>query len=254
MRSATSPTGRAGMILPTGIAVDKPTRYLFNDLVERESIVSLYDFENKYNVFPAVHSGKRFCLLTLTGSSAPATEPTFVFLARDIADLDDPNKRFILTSEDFILLNPNTRTTPTFSNARDAEITTDVYRRQPILLREGDPGGNIWDITPSTMFHSANDSALFAPPTNSKKLDGSFKETSSPKLTGVYLPLYEAKMAGFHDHRAADVVISPTAKQRPHQPRYIPPSEKVDPNRFPMPIYWVSDTHVVANARTSRKC
>ena len=66
-----------------------------------------------------------------------------------------------------------------------------------------------------------------------------------------YLPLYEGTMIGIHDHRAADVVISPTAKLRPHQPKYIPTTDKTNPSRLAIPIYWVSEEEVSAKSHTS---
>ena len=48
--------GRMGMILPTGIATDATTQYFFKDLVQRGSLVSLYDFENRKPLFEGVDS------------------------------------------------------------------------------------------------------------------------------------------------------------------------------------------------------
>ena len=46
-RDLIAPEGRVGIIVPTGIATDATTQYFFRDLVEKKSIVSLYDFENR---------------------------------------------------------------------------------------------------------------------------------------------------------------------------------------------------------------
>ena len=180
MRNTISPGGRVGMIVPTGIATDNPTRHLFADLINSRSLVSLYDFENKKQVFPAVHRSKRFCLLTLTGPRQPSDKATFVFFAEEVADIDNPDKRFVLTSDDFALMNPNTRTTPTFRRSRDAEITTRIYRRIPILFREGDPDGNPWDVSFQRMFDMAYDSDLFRTRLRTRgRLDGFFTATVS---------------------------------------------------------------------------
>ena len=251
MRNTIAPDGRVGMIVPTGIATDNPNRHLFADLINSRSLVSLYDFENKKQVFPAVHRSKRFCLLTLTGHQQPATEPTFVFFAEEVADIDNPDKRFALTANDFALLNPNTRTTPTFRHSRDAEITTSIYRRTPVLVNDGDPDGNPWDVTLSTMFHSANDSDLFQTRSELEEDGWTLHGNHYVRDRQRYLPLYEGKMIGIHDHRAADVVISPTAKLRPHQPKYIPTTAKTNPSRLAIPIYWVSEEEVSAKSHTS---
>ena len=252
MRNAISPEGRVGVIVPTGIATDNPTRHLFADLVNSRSLVSLYDFENKKQIFPAVHSSARFCLLTLTGRSRPAKNATFVFFAHEVADIDNPDKRFALTAEDFALLNPNTRTTPTFRKRRDADIATAVYRRIPVLVREGDPEGNPWDVEFQQMFHMTNDAGLFR--TRDVLGDDGWTLEGNHFVRGDqrYLPLYEGKMAGMHDHRAADVIKSPTARQRQRQPRYIPPADKRNPTRTAMPLDWVPETEVAARVRSRR--
>ena len=146
MRHAVSRTGRVGVIVPTGVATDNTTKEFFSDLVVSRSIISLYDFEDPKPYFPEV-SSQRFCLLVFGGKASNVTEPSSVFFARDLADLDYAHKRFTLSPEDFALLNPNTRTTPTFRNHHDAEITKTVYRHVPILLRDGDPNGNPWQVT-----------------------------------------------------------------------------------------------------------
>ena len=46
------------------------------------------------------------------------------------------------------------------------------------------------------------------------------------------LPLYEAKMVDFFNHRAADVVKSETAVNRQNQPRYLTTEELEDPARL----------------------
>jgi hypothetical protein len=78
-----------------------------------------------------------------------------------VSDLQSPGKVFTLTAEDIALLNPNTRTCPVFRTHRDAEITKAIYRRVPVLIREGEPDGNPWGISFQRMFHMANDSHLF---------------------------------------------------------------------------------------------
>ena len=252
MRNAISPEGRVGVIVPTGIATDNPTRHFFADLINSRSLVSLYDFENKKQIFPAVHSSARFCLLTLTGRRRPAKDATFVFFAHEVSDIDNPDKRFVITAEDFALLNPNTRTTPTFRRRRDADIATAVHRRLPILVREGDPTGNPWEMEFQQMFHMTNDAHLFR--TRSELEDDGWTLVGNHFVRGDqrYLPLYEGKMAGMHDHRAADVIKSPTARQRQRQPRYIPTTDKKNPNRLAIPLNWVPGDVVAERVHDAR--
>jgi hypothetical protein len=51
-RSILGGQGRAGFIVPTGIATDDTTKSFFQDLVEKRSLVSLFDFENRTLSFP----------------------------------------------------------------------------------------------------------------------------------------------------------------------------------------------------------
>ena len=83
----------------------------------------------------------------------------FAFFVHEVSDLDDPNKSSDLTPADFRLVNPNTRTSPIFQTRRGAEIVKDIYRRFPVLIREGDPNGNPWGrVALQRMIDMANDS------------------------------------------------------------------------------------------------
>ena len=252
MRNTASPTGRSGMILPTGIATGAATKLFFADLVRHRSIVSLFDFENRKKIFPDVHRSQKFCLLTLSGREDPAPSMEFAFFVQEVSDLDDPNKSSDLTPADFRLVNPNTRTSPIFQTRRGAEIVKDIYRRFPILVREGDPDGNPWNVSFNTMFHMTNDSYLFRTRADLDDEGWTLRGNHFARGDQRYLPLYEGKMVGLHDHRAADVVKSPTAKQRQNQPRYISDTDKMDPSRLAMPIFWVPEKEVVARTRNQR--
>ena len=252
MRDAISAKGRAGLIVPTAIATDNSTKHLFNDLVKNQSLVSLYDFENRKGIFPGIHRSYKFCLLTLSGEHQPSDKARFVFFAHEVADIDDPEKNFPLTPRDLTLFNPNTRTSPIFRNRRDAEITTSIYRRIPILIKEKEPDGNPWNIEFQRMFDMTNDSDLFRTREQLEN-DGWILHGNHFHRGGQrYLPLYEAKMLGLYDHRSADVVRSPTARQRQHQPQYISAAAKTNPDRFAIPICWIPETEIVARIRDAR--
>lgn len=66
------------------------------------------------------------------------------------------------------------------------------------------------------------------------------------------LPLYEAKMVGAFNHRAADVVKSPTAVKRQNQPAYLADAELSDPCRVVYPASWVAEEVVPANRLACR--
>ena len=223
--------GRAGLIVPTGIATDDSTKRFFDHLLDRRRLVSLYDFENREGLFPAVDSRQKFCLLTL---GAGADEPEFLFFATRVGHLRDPRRRFTLTAEDVRLLNPNTRTCPVFRSRRDAELTRKIYRNVPVLVDEtrGD-AGNPWGIRFAALFHMSNDSGLFRTADQLQE-DGAARDGPNWRLPDgtVYVPLYEAKMVHQFDHRWAE--YGPDGK-----PRDLTDAEKADPIRLPEPRYWV---------------
>lgn len=128
--------GRLGNILPTGIATDATTQYLFKDLVESMCISSMYDFENRKPLFEDVDSRFKFCLLTITGSQSTVAETEFAFFAHDPRDLLRDDIRFVLKPSEVSLLNPNTGTCPIFRSRRDADIALRIYRRLPVLINE----------------------------------------------------------------------------------------------------------------------
>ncbi len=129
-----APNGRAGFIVPTGIATDDSTKAYFEAVSQSGRLVSLVDIENRERLFPAVDSRMKFCLLTL--GLSPSAD--FVCFATRMEHLADPRRHFQLTPEEFSLLNPNTRTCPVFRSQMDAELTKKIYRNVPVLIREED--------------------------------------------------------------------------------------------------------------------
>lgn len=194
-------TGRAGFIVPTGIATDSSTRAYFAGLTQKKRLVSLYDFDNSDRVFPAVATLVRFSLVTL-GESEIAT---FAFLLKGVRDLLDDRRRFALSAEDFRLINPNTLTCPVFSSRMDAEITRKIYSHTPVFVLESSDKKsecNPWDVSFSAMFHMSNDSHLFLTAADlSKEKDVRVGLDARDKTFNGYLPLYEAKMMTLYDHR-----------------------------------------------------
>jgi hypothetical protein len=230
-RSLVAPTGRLGVILPTGVATDATTQHFFKDLVTSKALVSLYDFENSLPLFEGVHRSFKFCLLTLTGRAVPAGQATFSFFAHHPDDLRREGAVFALTPEEITLLNPNTGTCPVFRSRRDAEITLAIYRRHPVLVRHGDPNGNPWGLSFMTMFHMSNDSGLFRT-RQELQADGWSLQGNTFRLGDqVMLPLYEAKMIHHFDHRWATYDGSDI--------RDVTEAEHADPGFVVQPRYWV---------------
>jgi len=219
--------GRAGLIVPTGIATDDGTKAYFAHIAGEQKLASLYDFENREGLFPGVHRSYKFSLLTLA-DAVPQAE--LVFFATHVEQLRESQRRFSLTADEFALLNPNTRTCAVFRSQADAEITKKIYSRVPVLVRD-EPPANPWDITIKTrLFHMAEDSHLFL-----------------PKGDHSGLPVYEAKMVHHYDHRWA------TYERDGETSRDMTGAEKQQPDCLPLPRYWVDEWEVVLRTSDAPK-
>jgi len=235
---ATGPLGRAGFIVPTGIATDDSTKAYFGHIASQGRLASLFDFENSDAVFPAVHRSYKFSLLTL--GAAPRAE--FVCFATQVEHLQDPRRRFTLAPDEFSLINPNTRTCPVFRSERDAELTKKLYRAAPVLIREVVTDGegtvlqsevNPWGISFQRMLDMSTDSGLFA---------DSPASTSQPRR----LPLYEAKMIHQFDHRWATYVDATSGTAGDVETADVSDSQKADSALTVRPRYWVDEREVLA--------
>ncbi|MCG5216113.1 Eco57I restriction-modification methylase domain-containing protein [Streptosporangium soli] len=243
-RDVLHPLGRMGVIVPTGVATDATTQYYFKDLLVKRSLVSLYDFENAKGIFAQVHRSYKFSLLTLAGQKSQVGQADFAFFLHDAAQLGDEGKRFKLTPDEITLLNPNTGTCPVFRTRRDAEITLGIYRRIPILLKEGNKNGNPWGIKFVTMFHMSNDSGRFRPSeADDETLEGmladGWKLDDNVLVKGDehLLPLYEAKMLHHYDHRWATYEPNGSINA-------LTLAQKQIPDAVALPRYWVEKSVV----------
>ncbi len=183
MRSIVNERGRAGCVLPTGVATDDTTKFFFQDVVEKRSLVSLFDFENRRGLFPDVDSRMKFCLFTAGSGATPTSERAeFVFFAHAVDELFDSERRFTLSPDEITLLNPNTHTCPIFRSRKDAELTKAIYRRVPVLVRnarDARPERNPWGIRFNRMFDMSNDSSILRRGRNLKPTAGASKEAYS---------------------------------------------------------------------------
>lgn len=243
----TKPTGRTGFLTPSGIATDNTNKEFFQTIVAQRRLEEFIDFENKKVFFPDVDSRFKFAISIIGGRARQCPAARCAFFIHNMQELDDPQRVFELTAEDFALLNPNTRTCPIFRTRRDAELTKAIYRRVPILINESNgEAGNPWRIRLFTMFHMANDSALFK---TAKELErnGFWRAADHVWQKGKeqYCTLYEAKMCWFYDHRFASCFATgsrlinkqasdstPTEKKRDPaftvEPRYFVPRAEID--------------------------
>ena len=242
-RNALGLRGRAGFIVPGGIAMDDTTKEFFQTIVASGNLASLYHFENEDKVFPGIHHAMRFVLLVLDGSGKlPSAD--LVFYARQVADLADAERHVSLAAADFFALNPNTRTCPTFRSRRDAEINLKIYRRMGVLWREDDAEGNPWGLRFMAMLHMANDSALFRSRSDMEASGHHLVGSHFEGPDGTNLPLIEAKMVHYFDHRFGTYDGQTEAQENQGKLPELDDAAHADPSRLGLPYYWVSAKEV----------
>jgi hypothetical protein len=206
------PKGRAGVIVPTGIATDVTTAPFFAHIVAERRLSDLVDFENAAPIFPAVHRSFKFSLLTL---GRDVKQARFAFFLRSPSELADPERSFTLSPTQIERINPNTRNAPVFRSQWDAELTAKLYERAPVLFDENKgEDGNPWQAKFYTrIWHMAEDSEWFLTASELNEqgfaLDkGKWTKTNESTAPGagsdrdtypVYAPLYEAKMRSLLD-------------------------------------------------------
>lgn len=243
MRTVTGPHGAAGIITPTGLATDKTTSDFFKDTLSSRRLYAFYDFENETpKIFPDITNRVRFAVTVMTGTRRAVGPTRFAFLNRRISDL--PERRFELAAEELLALNPNTGTLPMFRSRVDADITLGVYSRHPILIRDGDPDSNPWELSFMRMFDMANDADLFQQPDD--LADATFNGWSYERDGAEYVPLYEAKMLSHFDHRFATYRDATQAESNKGVLPRLTDEQHDNPNLEPLARYWVKRSEVDA--------
>ncbi|MCE2578209.1 hypothetical protein LDL36_06730 [Komagataeibacter sp. FNDCR1] len=247
--------GRAGLIVPTGIATDAMTAPLLGFLVDERRLAQLVDFENSAPLFPGVHRSFKFCLLTI--ANAVAATRFACFLTRT-QQCGDTRRSFSLSAGDIARINPNTRTMPVFRSRMDAALTRAIYARVQVFVDEArGPAGNPWEVEfRQGLFNMTSDSSLFR--TAAQLAGGGWRRDGTDWLHPArmareapdngdgsrYVPLYEAKMGYFYDHRHAG--YAQRKGERGH--RVLPQTglrEHCDPAFEIMPHYWVPRNEVM---------
>ncbi|MDR3449590.1 MAG: restriction endonuclease [Alphaproteobacteria bacterium] len=246
------PAGMIGLLTPSGIASDKTAAPFFKGVATGGRLKALYDFENRrtrYDLppfFPDVDSRFKFLAFIASPSRLNGAARCAFFL-QDIAELRDPERCFPLTPQDFARVNPNTGTAPIFRTHRDAQLTTAIYDRLPVLVdRSKGEEVKAWPAKYLRMFDMTIDSSLFR---TREELDED--EAAYPiggnrfgSASGEYVPLYEGKMVQAFDHRAAAITINAENQHRPAQPAPTSLEEHQNPDWFPKPQFWIESSRI----------
>ena len=214
---------------------------------------ALYDFENRRTrygaqpFFPDVDSRFKFCAFVASPTPTKELPATCAFFVQDVSELDDPERCFPLTAEDFARVNPNTGTAPIFRTRRDAALTTAIYNRLPVLVdRSSGEAVKAWPVKYATMFHMTNDSGLFRTRADLEEREGAWpvggNRFGSP--SGDWVPLYVGRMIHQFDHRAASVEANTKNLHNAALSGNISAEQKADPFFVPTPQYWVPASEV----------
>ena len=240
--SLVKPRGMVGLLTPSGIYADKTAADFFKSISTAGRTVGLFDFENRKIFFKDIHASFKFCVLIFGGEKRQFPETECAFFLHDTATINDPERCFPLSPDDFARVNPNTGTAPIFRTRRDADITRSIYQRHPVLVdrSQGDER-RAWPVRYHTMFHMTNDSHLFR--TSAQlKAEGFYPVEGNRWKKGdeIYVSLYEGKMVQAFDHRAASVIVNPANLNRPAMPHEASYEEHIDPSWLPAPQFWVN--------------
>jgi hypothetical protein len=214
------PKGRAGVIVPTGIATDATTAPFFSALVEGSRLASLFDFENRERIFPAIDSRIKFSLLTI---GRDISEAAFAFFLTEPSQLTHPERNFTLAPATIAAINPNTKTVPVFRSRADAELTAKMYNEIPTFgISERQ---NCWR---PEFFKKMFDFGIHQ----------DLLEFTVARPSGEHLPLYEAKMITHFNHRASTYQGVSEESIANGKARHAELSELVDPNWEPTFRCW----------------
>ena len=237
------PDGFVGLFTPSGIYADKTAAPFFKSVSTSGRVSSLFDFENKKIFFKDIHASFKFCALIFGGEERKFDQTECAFFLHDTKTINDPDRCFPLTPDDFARVNPNTGTAPIFRTRRDVDITRRIYEQHPVLVDySGGEECKAWPVRfMQGLFNMTSDSHLFH---TADQLDeeGFYPVEGNcyKRDKELYLPLYEGKMVQAFDHRAASVIVNPKNLNRPAQPRETTREEHNNPDWLPNPQFWVS--------------
>jgi hypothetical protein len=235
--------GRAGVIVPTGVATDASTSAYFASLVENRRLAQLVDFENRAGLFPDIDSRMKFCLLTL-GPNEPIAN--FAFFLTEPSQISEAERNFTLNVEQIARLNPNTKTAPVFRTKSDAVLTTSIFVKSSTFVTDLGQDGNPWNASFHTRLWNMGEDAGWFSTVDNPVQNGSIQ--SGLKLNeGVqglpiavrqpdeemYTPLYEAKTFHIFDHRWTSYLPYSDQAQSMDADR------KIDTTAESLPRYWV---------------
>ncbi len=177
-------TGECGIVIPSGIYTDLGTKQLREMLFQQTEIRGLFCFENRKEIFEAVHRSFKFVVLTFKKENQTRSFPA-AFMRLEVKELANfPNEDSLNIDLDLVRkLSPDSLSIMEFKNETDIEIAEKMLKF-PLL---GEKIEGKWNLKLTAEFHMTNDSHLF--------------KTEPAKGR---LPLYEGKMIHQFNHQFAE--------------------------------------------------
>ena len=180
------PSGRMGLVVPSGLYSDYGTAPLRTVFLEQCKWEWIFGIENRNKVFP-IHRSYKFNPVVVQKGGSTHTIHT-AFMRHDLDDWDRAEAIAIpyarAQAEQF---SPRTRTLLEIQSKRDLEVLEKVYANGVLL---GDDGANGWGIQYTCGFHMTNDSKLF-PPRAQWEAKGYRPDEYSRWLLGRWRPIEE---------------------------------------------------------------
>ena len=256
--SLLKPSVVAGLLTPSGIYADKTAAEYFRSISTTGRLGGIYDFENRRSAnpdaktakwFPDVHPQFKFCATIAGGISRQFKEANCGFFLNSQSDLEDEDRVFPLSPEDFMRINPNTGTAPNFRHRIDAELVRRIYGEHPVLV-DGSIGkeNKLYPVTFHTMFHMSGDSHLFQA---AEQLDGAgayrIQDSKYRRGKEQWLPLFQGLMISSFDHRSASVGFNQESTTNPYYPIPATEDEHSRPDWLPTPHFWVNEEAVLSD-------
>ena len=130
-----APGGMVGLLTPIGIATDKTSAPFFAERIRACSVKAFLAFENRRGwLFPDIHHEEQPSVIVLALSQHQFSDFEFCARISSWEQFNDSNRRFRVSANLLREINPNTGTVPIFRTRRDAELTTAIYGRLPVLV------------------------------------------------------------------------------------------------------------------------
>lgn len=240
------PGGMVGLLIPSGIASDQSASAFFRERMANKQLRKVIDFFNKRSdgtlFFHDVYYRFKFCAYIAAGPGRPFEATDFGFFIRSLEEVQDPDRVFPMSRDEIQRINPNSGTAPIFQSRRDKEITSSIYAKTPVLVeRNGTSAKTLWPIRYATMLHMANDSHQFRTLEELESSEGAWPIGGNrwQSKSGQWVPLYEGKMVQAFDHRASDIVLAAENVFRSGQGSDLTVVDHANPERLPVPRYWV---------------